>query len=71
MSTAKVRDDAYDILVPAAEKFRQEVLNKKEPFNLIMKYNACRVKFTTKKSEKEWQKYCQENNLPNDTSVEY
>lgn len=71
MSLSKVRDDAYDILLPAAQKFQKEVIQKQEPYALITKHTACRIKFVSKKWEKEWQKHCKENNLPNEATIDY
>lgn len=71
MSISEVRDNAYDTLLPAAEKFRNEVIKKREPFSLITNAKSCRVKFVSKKWEKVWQTHCVEHNLPNDPKLEY
>lgn len=67
----KNRDNLYDILLPEAEKFRNEVIKKKEPFSAINNSKSCRIKFISKKWEKEWQKHCKNNSLPNDATLEY
>lgn len=61
----------YLVLVPVAEVFRKEFDEKKRPFNAIRNFKQCRIKFLDKNVEKEWQKFCTQNELKNDTTLEY
>ncbi|RAY85881.1 hypothetical protein DP196_24180 [Enterobacter hormaechei subsp. steigerwaltii] len=64
-------DNLYLVLVPVAEVFRSEIPKGTAPFNAIRTYSKCRVKFTSRRLEKEWQKFCKKHDLKNDPELEY
>ncbi len=61
----------YLVLVPVAEVFRARFPKGSCPFNAIRNAKSCRVKFTGIRIEREWQKFCAENELRNDSELEY
>lgn len=64
-------DYLYLVLVPSAQAFRGQWDEGKAPFNAIKNFKQCRVKFIDKKQEKAWQQFCEENDLKNDSTLEY
>lgn len=61
----------YLVLIPVAETFRKSLPLGKRSFAGIRNDKSCRVKFAVKAVEKDWQKFCSDNELKNDTSLEY
>lgn len=61
----------YMVLVPVAEVFRSELHKGKAPMMAIRNSKSCRVKFTSKTLDKKWCKFCKENELKNDSDLEY
>ena len=59
----------YLVLVPDAEVFRSRFPKGTAHFNAIRTYSKCRVQFTGKRLEKEWQQFCADNDLKNDSSL--
>ncbi|MDK2633157.1 hypothetical protein QMZ93_07345 [Pantoea stewartii subsp. indologenes] len=59
------------VLVPVAEVFRSSFPAGKAPFCAIRNAKQCRIKFTSKRLDKEWQAFCIEHELKNDASLEY
>lgn len=64
-------DYLHLVLVPVAEVFRSGFPKGKAPFNAIRTYSKCRVKFTSKRLEREWQEFCKKHDLKNDPELEY
>ncbi|WP_233503910.1 hypothetical protein [Pseudocitrobacter sp. RIT415] len=64
-------DYLYLVLVPVAEVFRSEFPKGTAPFNAIRTYSKCRVKFTSKRLEREWQEFYKKHDLKNDPELEY
>lgn len=61
----------YLVLVPVAEVFRSRFPKGTASFNAIRNAKSCRVQFTGKRLEKEWQQFCYDNELKNDSSLTY
>lgn len=61
----------YLVLVPVAEVFRSRFPKGKAPFNATRNNYTCRIKFTSKRLEKEWCQFCKTYELKNDESLEY
>lgn len=64
-------DYLYLILVPTAKAFRGRYEEGKAPFKATRNCKQCRIEFLDKEQEREWQKFCLENELKNDTSLEF
>lgn len=64
-------DCLYLILVPVAQAFRGQWDEGKAPFKATKNAKSCRVEFVDSKQEKAWQKFCVENELKNDNTLEY
>jgi hypothetical protein len=64
-------DYLYLVLVPVAEVFRSKCPKGRAPFNAIRNAKQCRVKFTGKRLEGEWQAFCKEHELKNDSTLEF
>lgn len=64
-------DYLYLVLVPIAEVFRSRFPKGSAPFSAIRNNKTCRVKFSSKRLEKEWQEFCKNNELKNDPKLEY
>lgn len=64
-------DYLYLVLVPVAEVFRSRFPEGLASFDAIRTYSKCRVKFTGKRLEKEWQEFCKTHDLKNDPELEY
>lgn len=64
-------DYLYLVLVPVAQAFRSKFPEGKAPFNAIRNAKQCRVKFTSKRLDKEWQEFCELHELKNDPSLEF
>ncbi|ENH2422781.1 hypothetical protein ABVY37_001455 [Escherichia coli] len=64
-------DYLYLVLVPVAEVFSSRFPEGSAPFNAISTYSKCRVKFTGKRLEREWQQFCKKHDLKNDPELEY
>lgn len=64
-------DYLYLVLVPVAMAFRGRYQEGKAPFSAVRNNKTCRVKFVNKKQEKEWIKFCIDNELKNDQNLEY
>lgn len=67
----KTTDYLHLVLVPVAMAFRGQYPEGKAPFSATRNNNTCRVKFVNKKQEKEWVKFCFDNELKNDKNLEY
>lgn len=64
-------DYLYLILVPSAQAFRGRYDDGKAPFKATRNGKQCRVEFVDKNQELEWVKFCEENELKNDVTLEY
>lgn len=64
-------DYLYLILVPTAKAFRERYEEGKAPFKSTRNNRQCRIEFLDKEQEREWQKFCLENELKNDPSLEF
>ena len=64
-------DYLYLVLIPVAETFRSRFPKGSASFCAIRNYKSCRVKFSGKRLEKEWQEFCSEHDLKNDSQLEY
>ena len=64
-------DYLYLILVPTAQAFRGRYEEGKAPFKATRNCRQCRIEFLDKEQEREWQKFCLENELKNDASLEF
>lgn len=64
-------DYLYLILVPAAKAFRGRYEEGKAPFKATRNCKQCRIEFLDKEQEIEWQRFCLENELKNDASLEF
>lgn len=64
-------DYLYLVLIPVAEVFRSRFQKGSAPFNAIKNNRTCRVKFISKRLDKEWQEFCKNNELKNDPELEY
>lgn len=64
-------DYLYLVLIPVAQVFRSKFPEGKAPFNAIRNAKQCRVKFTSKRLDKEWVEFCKTHELKNDESLEY
>lgn len=62
-------DYLYLILVPSAQAWRGRFPEGKAPFNAIRNFKQCRVEFLSKKIEKEWVQFCEDNKLQNDATL--
>lgn len=63
-------DYLYLVLVPVAEVFRSKFPEGKAPFIAMRNAKQCRVKFISKRLDKEWQDFCKTHALKNDSSME-
>jgi len=79
-ATDEHNDYLYLVLVPLAEAFRSDfpegtaqflAISRFKQFSAISRFKQCRVKFFCKRLEREWQEFCKQNELNNDTSLEY
>lgn len=61
----------YLVLLPVAEVFRPEFPKGKAKFSAMRNMKSCRIKFEGKRIEKDWQKFCLEHELKNDSTLEY
>lgn len=59
------------VLVPVAKVFRSRFQEGSAQFCTIRSYSKCRVKFTGKRLEREWQEFCKKHDLKNDSELEY
>jgi len=66
-----IADYLYSVLIPAANSFRSQLPQRNKPFSAIKNAKSCRVKFLDKKTEKKWVDFCRENQLKNDSKLEY
>lgn len=64
-------DYLYLVLVPCADAFRGQWEKGRAPFKATKNAKQCRVEFVNNSQEKLWQKFCADNELKNDTSLEY
>jgi len=71
MDVINTTDYLYLVLVPSARAFRGQWDEGKAPFKATKNAKQCRVEFVSKSQEKLWQKFCVDNELKNDTSLEY
>lgn len=61
----------YFVLVPVAEEFRKQALSKNGSFVAINSGRKCRIKFSDKTLDKNWQAFCAQHELKNDSRLEY
>lgn len=64
-------DHLYLVLVPVAQTFRKKFAEKYWPMMAQRNSTTCRVRFVNQAVEKEWQAFCEEHQLNNDSSLEY
>ena len=63
-------DYLYLVLVPVAESYRQKWKDD-SPFTALRQGDKIRVKFTDDNKDKEWQTFCNECGLEQDTNLDY
>ncbi len=59
------------VLVPVAKRFKADRPMNDGLYVTIHHAKSCRVKFMSKRIERNWQKFCAEHELKNDSSLEY
>lgn len=57
------------VLVPVAELFRSRFPTGSAPFMAISNSRECRIKFTSRRLEREWQQFCKDNELQNHSTL--
>lgn len=70
MTPSELNEYATLILTPTAMAWRGK-FPKQQPFALIKNNYSCRIKFVSKKVEKEWQAFCRTHSLKNEETLEY
>lgn len=64
-------DYLHLVLIPVAKNFKIDRPMNDGLYVTIHHAKSCRVKFMSKRIERNWQKFCAEHELKNDSSLEY
>lgn len=69
MTPSELNEYAHLVLTPVAQAWKEKY--PKASFSLIKNAYTCRIKFSNKKVEKEWQAFCRTHSLKNEETLEY